>query len=232
MERWRLWRESGGRLRATASDPASGLGLDLTFEPSTPPVLEGDGGVSQKGPEPGNASAYVSFPRLATTGTLTVGGATFTVHGESWFDHEWGTTELGRGIVGWDWFGLRLADGRSLMFYRLRRRDGSTAPFSAGTVISPGGTPRHLEASAVSIEVLAHWRSPATGAVYPSRWRLRVPSAGIDVEVRPLVAGAEVDGMASTGTVYWEGPVTVSGSVAGQGYAELTGYAGSMSGAF
>ncbi len=230
VERWRLWRTPDGRLHALASDPASGVGLDLTFTPGTPPVLEGDGGVSRKGPEPGNASAYVSYPRLATAGTLTVGGVAFEVRGGSWFDHEWGTTELGPGVVGWDWFGLRLAGGRDLMLYRLRLAGGSESPFSAGTVIAADGSSRPLAPADFSIDVLARWKSPSTGAVYPSRWRLRVPSAGVDVEVRPLLAAAEIDARESTGTIYWEGPVAVTGSEAGEGYVELTGYAGSMSG--
>jgi predicted secreted hydrolase len=59
-----------------------------------------------------------------------------------------------------------------------------------------------------------------------------VPSEQLDLKVAPLAPGAELDGRGSTGVVYWEGPVEVSGSQRGEGYAELTGYAGSLQGRF
>jgi len=37
---------------------------------------------------------------------------------------------------------------------------------------------------------------------------------------------------ASTGVTYWEGPVELTGPTRGRGYAELTGYAGSLAGRF
>ena len=75
------------------------------------------------------------------------------------------------------------------------------------------------------------WTSPRTGAVYPAGWTITVPSAGLALELAPLVAACELASK-SADVTYWEGPVAVSGSVTGRGYAELTGYAGSMSGRF
>ena len=69
------------------------------------------------------------------------------------------------------------------------------------------------------------WDSPATGGRYPTRWRLRVPSAGVDVKVRSLLDASELDSSATTGVVYWEGPIESEGSHRGEGYLEMTGYA-------
>jgi len=134
--------------------------------------------------------------------------------------------------VGWDWFSLRLDDGRDLMVYRLRRSDGTADPHSSGTVVGDDGAVSILGREDAVIEVLEWWTSPATGARYPVRWRLRVPAEGIDLEVGALLAASELDGTATTGVVYWEGPVAAEGSHSGEGYAEMTGYAGTLEGRF
>jgi predicted secreted hydrolase len=225
LDDWEMRRLADGTIEVTADDRDSGVALVLELQASKPLVLQGEGGLSRKGPDPGNASVYVTFPRLAARGRIALDGRERAVQGEAWFDHEWGTTQLGAGVVGWDWLGLRLADGRELMLYRLRAADGTAAPPSAGTIVERDGTVRRLAASDFTLEPLSHWTSPRTGAHYPARLRVRVPSAALTLEVRPEIADAELDARASTGTIYWEGPVAVTGTSAGEGYLELTGYA-------
>ena len=232
LDDWWLRRDPSGRLRLHAADVAAGVALDLELEPRKPLVRHGIGGYSRKGAHEDNASAYLSWTRLATSGSVTVDGRRREVRGEAWFDHEWGSSQLGEGVVGWDWFALRLADGRDLMLYQLRRADGRPAEFSAGTIVAPDGATRSLAAAAFTIAPLATWRSPASGALYPAAWRVAVPSAGLELELRPRLADAELRAARSTATTYWEGPVAVTGTVAGEGYAELTGYAGTMAGRF
>ena len=232
IDDWWLRRERGDRLRLHAADPAEGLLLDLELTPRKPLVRHGVGGYSRKGEEENNASAYLSWTRLACRGTVGVGKRRLEVVGEAWFDHEWGSSQLGASVVGWDWFALRLADGRDLMLYQLRRADGRAASFSAGTVVAGDGVSRDLAAGDFTITPLATWLSPASGAVYPARWRLAVPSAALDLEVTPRLAGAELRAERSTATTYWEGPVAVTGTAVGEGYVELTGYAGTMAGRF
>lgn len=240
LEDWSLRRGPGAgaaagappdRLTLSASDPALAIGLELELVPSKPLVLHGERGYSQKGAEPGNASAYVSWTRLATSGRLTVDGKARSVHGESWFDHEFGSSVLGDETAGWDWFGLQLDDGRELMLFRLRRAPGSSErsgePASAGTLIEQDGTTRALQREDFSIEVTERWTSPRTHASYPAHWRITLPDADLRLELAPLAADCELAAR-STGTTYWEGPVQITGSTSGRGYAELTGYAGSL----
>ena len=76
---------------------------------------------------------------------------------------------------------------------------------------------------------MPRWQSPRTGADYPVRWRVRVGERSYTVE--PLLEDAELDSRASTGTIYWEGPVRLlaeDGAEAGRGYLEMTGYAGRL----
>jgi len=188
-------------------------------------VLQGERGLSRKGPEPGNASYYYSLTRMPVRGTVSLGRESLAVEGLAWMDREWSTSALGEDLAGWDWFALQLDDGRELMFYQLRRKDGQADRFSAGTLVDPHGRVRPLGPDDVRLEVLATWRSPRSGVTYPARWRLAEAERGLVLEVAPRLAGQEL----IVGFRYWEGAVTVRGTegdhaVAGHGYVELVGY--------
>ena len=102
-------------------------------------MLHGDRGLSQKGPTAGNASYYYSLTRMSTEGTVRIGDKTFAVHGTSWMDHEFSTSFLEPGQLGWDWFAIQLDNGVDLMLYRMRREDGTTDPFSSGSLVDKDG---------------------------------------------------------------------------------------------
>ncbi len=237
LEDWSVAGPSAGqaRLRASVNDAASNLdlSLDLNLADLKGPILQGDQGYSRKGPEPGNASYYVSLPRMATAGAVSVNGKPFAVDGLSWMDHEWSTSALGAEQAGWDWFSIQIDDDTELMFFQLRRADGSVDGFSSGTLIAADGSTRTLGPGDFSIEVTDRWRSPRTGAEYPAGWTLSVPSADLRLSLTPWLADQEMD----VSYAYWEGAAKVAGTrngqpVAGNGYVELTGYAGSMTGQF
>ncbi len=201
------------------------LRLDLELRTRKPPVANGTQGLSRKSAQAGNANFYYSIPRLEVRGELDRGEGPVPVSGTAWIDREWGTGGLAPNQQGWDWFGLQLRDGSELMFYALRRRDGSRDPFSAGTWIDRDGDAWPLANTEVEIEVGAHWSS-RLGGRYPARWRLRVPRLALDLDIRPALADQELD----TTPRYWEGAVDVIGTragaqVDGRGYVELTGYA-------
>src|SRR5260370_35346206 len=90
------------------------------------------------------------------------------VRGLSWMDQEFGTTGLGPDAVGWDWFSVQLSDQRELMFFQIRQKDGSVEPLSNGTLVNPDGSTRHLTREQVSVQVLAHWTTPAPQAGDPA----------------------------------------------------------------
>jgi predicted secreted hydrolase len=202
-------------------------GIDLRLEGSSKPVLQGDRGLDAKGPEPGNASYYYSMPRLSATGELTTSRGSVNVSGTVWMDREWSTSALSRGVVGWDWFALRLGDGRDLMFYRLRQEDGSASELSGGSLVeSDGITTRPLRARDVEATALGWWTSPETAVRYPIRWRLRVPSVDLDLELEPYLPNQEL----VLSVRYWEGAVRAvraslrDGEPEAEGYLELAGY--------
>ncbi len=125
---------------------------------------------------------------------------------------------------GWDWFAIQLDDGRDIMIYRLRRSDGTIDPFSSGTIVERDGSARQLSRDDVVLTVLGHYTSKKTRARYPSRWRIAIPSAGIDVIVIPSLEDQECVAAHSTLNYYWEGTCSVEGNATGRAYAELTGY--------
>jgi predicted secreted hydrolase len=236
LENWRVdsLNADGSRVRLVARDAQTGLSLDLVLAATKPLVAHGDRGVSPKSEEPGNASYYVSYTRMSARGRVGLSGEA-SVAGEAWFDHEWSTSALGPGAVGWDWFSLQLDDGRELMLFQIRREDGTVEGVSGGTLVERDGRARRLLRDDVSIDVLDHWTSRESGGRYPSRWRVRVPSTVLDLLVEPWVADQEM----RTSFAYWEGAVRVGDIPAsgprpleGSGYVELTGYASSMQGVF
>jgi len=198
--------------------------------PDKPLVVHGTDGISRKGSAAGQASHYYSFTRLATTGTLSIGGERFDVTGNSWMDHEFGSADLDKDLVGWDWFSLQLDDRSELMLYRLRRSDGSADPSSSGTVIDRDGHGHHLSIGDFTLEPTSYWTSKTSQARYPQRWRLTIPSQQLSLELSPLMAGQELSTTGSTQVTYWEGAIETVGTAQGQpirgkGYMELTGYA-------
>jgi predicted secreted hydrolase len=188
-----------------------------------PPVLQGEAGLSRKGP--GQASYYFSVPRLAASGAVTVDGATRRVQGRGWFDREWSTSVLGLDQIGWDWFGLHLDNGEDLMAFRLRRRDGARDPHDHGTWVARDGRATPLGPKDFTLTPLAYWRD-AVGVEWPVAWRLtRTRPSG--VETLTIVAVQNAQRM-DTLITYWEGLVRVQdadGRPVGAGYMELTGYA-------
>jgi predicted secreted hydrolase len=210
---------------------ADGEGTELQLElgAGKPLVLQGDRGLSQKGPEPGNASYYYAHTRMPASGRVVLDGDTLSVSGLAWLDREWSTSALSQGQVGWDWFALQLDDGWEMMVYQIRRDDGSADPLSDGVLIDPSGRRYPLAwGDEVRVEVTDRWSSPMDGASYPAGWRIRVPERGWDLTVAPAVRDQEL----RLAFRYWEGAVLIEGTgeggepVGGRGYVELTGYAG------
>jgi predicted secreted hydrolase len=210
-----------------------GFAIDLTCTGGRGPILQGPGGVNLKGHQPGQASYYYSMTRLQTSGELSLNGQTWQVNGLSWMDHEFSSNSLSANQSGWDWMGLQLSDGSDLMIYRIRDKAGA-ADYLSGTRISPDGKPHYLSASNIRLEGSDPWTSPASGGVYPQRWRLQV--AGLpDLLVTSAMPGQELITSSSTKVTYFEGVAHVTdikGRPMGAGYLEMTGYAKSLGGSF
>lgn len=210
-----------------------GVALRLSLAPLKPPVLHGDNGLSQKGEGEGRASYYYSLTRLETKGELDIDGKKERVRGLTWMDHEFGSNQLREDQVGWDWFSIQLDNNVEVMLYLMRRKDGSFDSYSSGTLVRADGKTRHLNLSDYRIDVLDRWKSAASGADYPMKWRIAIPSENLALEIDPFFPSQELITRKSTRVTYWEGAVGVKGTsdgkpVEGRGYVEMTGYAGKL----
>jgi predicted secreted hydrolase len=220
LDDWSL-RLVGDRYQAKVV--ARDFALNLAFAARSPILLQGTRGVSRKGPRAEQASYYYSRPQLEVTGTIKVGARTRDVRGIAWLDHEWSSTYLAPEALGWDWTGINFDDGRALMAFRIRGKDGADY-WRGGTLREANGRDRALDTDSIRFTPVRQWRSPHTGIQYPIAFRLE--AGGEDLRLEPLLDDQELDSRASVGTVYWEGAVRVrqaSRSV-GRGYLELTGY--------
>lgn len=220
---WSMRAESGlFPMTVMAQDEDISVSLQLQSG-DKPLVLQGEHGLSRKSATPGNASYYYSFTRLPTRGELRIGETVYRVQGDSWMDREWSSSALDNDQSGWDWFALQLDDGRDLMYYQLRNRQGGMHAFSRGSLVETDGSVRALLPDQVRLTPLRHWQAE-DGTRYPTRWRLQVPGLELDLVVKALLD----DQLMDHSVRYWEGAVEVSGSHAGRGYLELSGYAGNQ----
>ena len=227
LEDWSASQDGGSvfRLQAVNDQIEPRVAINLNLQETRPPLLHGERGLSRKGPERGNANHYYSLVGLDTEGTIISRGETYDVTGKSWMDHEFGTSALSIGVVGWDWFGLQLDDGTALMFGRLRVSEGGHLGIFEATVSYVDGRQFPIQPRDFTVTATGSWNSPDTGITYPSGWQVRIPSLDIELRIEPLISNQEL----YSGFTYWEGAVSVEGKIGGKtskgrGYVELTGY--------
>jgi predicted secreted hydrolase len=235
-------------IRYQAHIQAKDFAFDVSFTQTQAVLLQGQQGLSRKGPDEKQASYYYSIPQLQADGNITLQGDTLAVKGTAWLDHEWSQELLHPEAVGWDWIGMNLFDGSALTAFQLRRKDGS-ALWTGGSFRSEGpsvkpvvnlpialanpapamGQTFNHQAGEVQFTGSKPWTSPANGAKYPTEWLVRTPKQ--TYTVRALIPNQELSGHSATGTVYWEGLSDLfdnSGKHIGRGYLEMTGYAGAL----
>ncbi|MBU2710392.1 lipocalin-like domain-containing protein [Zooshikella harenae] len=206
-------------VRISARDQKQQIGINLHLFPLKPITLQGSLGYSQKSNNPDNASMYYSYTRLKAWGSLYWQNQNLPVNGQAWFDHEWSSSSLDTGQVGWNWFALQLDNNHELMLYQIRNKQGGIR-WADIALINENGTRLPIQTSDVTINTQQHWTSSKTGRRYPSLWRIKISRYAIDLEVKPTINDQEM----RLALYYWEGSVMLSGSHKGKGYVELTGY--------
>jgi len=226
-ENWRV-RWNGEEQQLEAVD--EGYSLSLKLVPEKRPVIHGENGISQKADGAGHASHYISLTRLKTEGTIRPAGKSYAVSGLAWMDHEFFTGQLATDQAGWDWVSIQLNDHTELMLYRMRKKDGSTDPYSSGTFIDAKGQATHLRFSDFSMTPAGEtWKSPATGTSYPIEWNLVVPKLKLQLSAQTRLKSQELASQSRIAPSYWEGAMRFQGqkentAVMGAGYLEMTGY--------
>jgi predicted secreted hydrolase len=220
LEDWELSSETNEfpwRLKVKTAD----FDIDLNIAPIKDLVLQGDQGLSQKSPAPGNASYYYSYSRMQTDGQLRVEDQRFSVTGLSWFDREWSTSSLDENQIGWNWFSLQFDNGDDLMYYQLLDQQGRADSNSQGKWIDRSGKNVPIRNQDIELKVLEEWRSDA-GQPYPTRWRIDY----VAQDRSWIIQAAVRDQFMDLAVKYWEGAVEIydpaSRQLVGRGYLEMT----------
>jgi len=218
------WTMSGGSGSDALEASMRNYSIDLGLRTTEPAVVEANkcGYISLASL---GSSYYYSWTSLKTTGTIVDHGVTLKVTGTSWMDHQWGPIAItGGGSGGWDWFSMQLSNGQQYMLFFIKNKNGQIVD-TAGTRIAPGAKDiTYLNAANISEKATGSWTSPATGIKYGSGWQVTVP--GGELTVTPDLRNQEVDLLKTQMNVYWEGDVTITGTiggapVSGDGYTEL-----------
>ena len=203
-----------GSLPAPAPTPQGALTLQLV--PRQPYVLHGARGIIRQGPAP---SAYYSAPRLAVTGTLVAGGRRLAVHGQGWFDHQWGNFPADESSLHWNWFACQLGDGRDLMLYQFLTAKGAPSGIQSGTLVLRDGHGRHLQRFTI-IPRGPFLRPAGAQATYPQAWTLSIPAAHVKLSLRSLAANQFI-WMAFLPS-FWEGAAAITHGPPGRCVVEST----------
>jgi predicted secreted hydrolase len=198
-------------LAAAGADFSYALRLDA----ERPLVLQGDGGYSRKSLRE-QASYYYSQPYYQVKGSIVIDDKPADVTGQAWLDREWSSQPLAPDQSGWDWLSLHLASGDKLMLYRMRQTDGQH--YGSGKWFARDGSTTLL--ATTDITMTPKTFTEIEGRKIPTAWRIAIPRLALAIECTPLNAKSWM----GTSFPYWEGPISLSGSHAGLGYLEMTGY--------
>lgn len=222
-ESWFLKRLPSGEFDLQMS--VNNMELRLKLKPLTSLVTFGKDGVSKKGDDPTASSHYLTYPRMQSEGSLKPpNGSSIKVEGLSWMDHEISSNQLAINQSGWDWAGIQLENGYSIMFYRLRLANGTQDMNSAIYYVNKQGA--ILKSSNdYQIKTLSYWESAITKKRYPSIIQLRFQNE--IYTIKPILKDQEFESKRSGGISYWEGACDVfdiNSKSIGRAYMELTGY--------
>lgn len=200
-------------LEATLPD----AGYSLSLEPGQTPTLQhGDG---REDYAVGGYTYYYSRTRMPVSGTVRLGSEAVPVQGHAWFDHQWGDLDAVQ-ANGWDWFSLQLDDGRDVMLFLVHGANGPS--LVGGTITQASGCPQELKPEDVKVTATGTWTGPSSQCTYPQGWQVELPE--LSLTVTPVLPEQEFYNARDNSKTYWEGAATVSGTVTGRAYVELTGY--------
>ncbi len=219
---WSLQRNAKHYKAAIEGD---GFQIALQCTPTQTVLLQGEKGLSRKGPEEKQASYYYSQPQLEVQGTIRLGQTDLPVKGTAWLDHEWSQELLHPQAVGWDWIGMNLFDGSAVTAFQLRDKNGQPL-WDGGSFRTKAGQRFRFSKGEVIFSRQRSWKSPLSQASYPVEWIVRTPADFYTVKA--VIPNQELDSRASTGAIYWEGLSDLfdsNGKHVGRGYLEMTGYA-------
>ncbi len=232
-------------------DKKRALGCELTITPRKPPIRHGHNGVVRGSED--EMMFYYFIPRCDVTGAITHKGVTHEVtQGQGWYDHEFGVgvvddpnieaearmapterkqlheerrAKWDARQVGWNWISAQLEDGTDLTYYPEQYVYSGESAGDHALTIGPRGEIERWEG--VTFEPSEWWQSSQTFVEYPIRWTLKIPGAGLELDVKAAFKDQEVMTLIAKNSFY-EGRVHVEGTrkgkpIQGLGFVERSG---------
>src|SRR2546428_9234870 len=203
------WSIQGVNGRDQLSAQMTGYAMRLSLRGLKPPALHNGNGLITYGL--GGFSYYYSRTRMSLSGTLVDHNQPLQVTGEAWMDHQWGNF-LSFSGGGWERLSIPPNNETQMMLYLIRDNTGKIISSYIG-YIGPQAESILLPGSALDVTVLNHWRSPVTGANYPSGWKIEItdPKVRASLILLPELKDQVLVVSQSTGNSYWEGAVNIQG---------------------
>lgn len=224
--------EQTGQYHLKCSDASGKTAIDFVITPNKKPVRHGLNGVV-KG-HAGDDMYYYCISRCNLEGTFTVDGVVKqAVNGQAWYDHEFGgVTNDDSGTpamdYAWNWASVQLDNNHELSVAILV--DPREKPYrlmeTRAIVIDDKGN--RTQPTDLIFNGLNSWTSVRTFNHYPTKWELKIPSAGIDLHLEAAFDDQEfMTLIAKPG--FWEGRLDATGTfngqpVKGKCFAERNGF--------
>jgi predicted secreted hydrolase len=211
--RLELRTEDGRPVAVAAIGVSQPVRLNLVARLNKPVTWHGRNGVIPMGHPDAQAqrSFYYSFTGMDVKGTLAIDGREVAVTGEGWLDRQWGHfSELG-----WEWFSLRLDDGREIMLFAFPRTG-----YRIGTAIARDGSTRPIDSFGYANVGSMTFKSRKVRVSLG--WTLEVGDESF--RVTPILSAGQMND-AWIGPSYWEGLCEVrdsSGKRLGHAVVETT----------
>ena len=237
----RFSKRPSGSYELHLYDEASGVGCDLVFAPKKPPIRHGNEGMIHGVSD--ELMFYYFIPRNELSGSVVVGGERSPVAlGMGWYDHEFGfvpeadpgsarpgpakAKKTRAGATDWNWAAAQLDNGVDVTVYSITRI--ATGEVLDNWAIISDADGRRTQYDGVTFRALETWRSTRSFLEYPTRWRLVVPEAKLDITLEATFHDQELITVISD-PAFWEGQVKVTGSqsgasVTGLGWVERKGF--------
>ena len=185
--------------------------LRLRLEPTRPTTTPGGGGPVEI--VPGTRHLWYQDEGMAAQGRWSDRGHTRWVEGTAFFKHQWGRL-YAPDVQGFEWFSFDLDDERSVVVVKVHSSGRKDGPGSLAFVTTNGGPPRSIDARDIALARTAHWRSPASGASWPTAWRLSsARELPMDLEVSSLHRDQE---LVMFPVAFYAGPIRVRGRFDGE----------------
>jgi predicted secreted hydrolase/geranylgeranyl pyrophosphate synthase len=236
-----LRKLNDGSYQLQLFDERRALGCKLRISPRRAATRHGDNG-GVRGPEDEALFSYF-VPGCDVSGQIIHRGVAHAVtRGQGWYDHQFGAGALDeldpavgtseRGArwrarqVGWTWVSAQLEDGSALTFLPQQYVESGKSVGAQALTISERGEVQHF--SDARLEPIEHWQSSQSFVEHPVRWRLQIPAARIDLDVRAAFADQEVISALACSSFY-AGRVELSGTrdgraLRGVGFVERSGF--------